>query len=230
MTFLKDGYRTVLAGRRKDALEEGKRDRRPAEAEARLALVRDRLVTHLRPAVAPAPAPAAGAPPRAEPTWLGPPAPARPVRVISLAPSLTDTVIALGLSDNLLTCLCRAWDPDLGRTGCALRDAMLAELKNSHPANFITRTLILDSGCSGWTPENGHDHIVDEFVMRLPLRVWFSRDELLAEVWGYHDGSGGRTVDSHVRALRRKLGNDVVRTVHGVGYAAGGADNRGTPS
>jgi DNA-binding response OmpR family regulator len=24
-----------------------------------------------------------------------------------------------------------------------------------------------------------------------------------------------------VRALRRKLGNDVVRTVHGVGYAAG---------
>ena len=31
--------------------------------------------------------------------------------------------------------------------------------------------------------------------------------------------SGARTVDSHVRALRRKLGNDVVRTVHGVGYA-----------
>jgi DNA-binding response OmpR family regulator len=28
-----------------------------------------------------------------------------------------------------------------------------------------------------------------------------------------------RTVDSHVKALRRKLGSDVVRTVHGVGYA-----------
>ena len=41
------------------------------------------------------------------------------------------------------------------------------------------------------------------------------------EVWGYHDGAGARTVDSHVRALRRKLGNDIVRTVHGVGYAAG---------
>ena len=39
------------------------------------------------------------------------------------------------------------------------------------------------------------------------------------QVWGYHDGAGARTVDSHVRALRRKLGNDVVRTVHGVGYA-----------
>ena len=31
--------------------------------------------------------------------------------------------------------------------------------------------------------------------------------------------SGARTVDSHVRAIRRKLGADVVRTVHGVGYA-----------
>jgi DNA-binding response OmpR family regulator len=28
-------------------------------------------------------------------------------------------------------------------------------------------------------------------------------------------------VDSHVRALRRKLGDNVVRTVHGVGYALG---------
>lgn len=49
----------------------------------------------------------------------------------------------------------------------------------------------------------------------------FTREQLLAEVWGYRDGSGARTVDSHVRALRRKLGNEIVRTVHGVGYAAG---------
>jgi len=46
-----------------------------------------------------------------------------------------------------------------------------------------------------------------------------TREQLLAQVWGYRDGSGARTVDSHVRALRRKLGTDVIRTVHGVGYA-----------
>ncbi len=46
-----------------------------------------------------------------------------------------------------------------------------------------------------------------------------TREQLLADVWGYPDGSGARTVDSHVRALRRKLGPDIVRTVHGVGYA-----------
>jgi DNA-binding response OmpR family regulator len=46
-----------------------------------------------------------------------------------------------------------------------------------------------------------------------------SREWLLSHVWGYRDGSGARTVDSHVRAVRRKLGSDSIRTVHGVGYA-----------
>lgn len=46
-----------------------------------------------------------------------------------------------------------------------------------------------------------------------------SREQLLHQVWGYRDGSGARTVDSHIRSLRRKLGSGIVRTVHGVGYA-----------
>ena len=49
--------------------------------------------------------------------------------------------------------------------------------------------------------------------------VVFTRERLLGDVWGYADGSGARTVDSHVASLRRKLGAEVVRTVHGVGYA-----------
>jgi DNA-binding response OmpR family regulator len=52
-----------------------------------------------------------------------------------------------------------------------------------------------------------------------------TREDLLAEVWGYRDGSGPRTVDSHVRAIRRKVGSDVIRTVHSIGYA--GADEDG---
>jgi DNA-binding response OmpR family regulator len=50
-------------------------------------------------------------------------------------------------------------------------------------------------------------------------RVVLTREFLLAEVWGWADASGTRTVDSHVKSLRRKLGADTVRTVHGVGYA-----------
>ena len=56
-----------------------------------------------------------------------------------------------------------------------------------------------------------------------PLRVLgpvvLTREDLLAAVWGYDIASGVRTVDSHVRAVRRKLGADLIRTVHGVGYA-----------
>jgi DNA-binding response OmpR family regulator len=50
-------------------------------------------------------------------------------------------------------------------------------------------------------------------------QVVFARPRLLHEVWGYRVAAGERTVDSHVRALRAKLGHDVIRTVHGVGYA-----------
>ncbi|GGQ45011.1 response regulator transcription factor [Couchioplanes azureus] len=45
------------------------------------------------------------------------------------------------------------------------------------------------------------------------------RERLLADVWGWADASGTRTVDSHIKGLRRKLGADLIRTVHGVGYA-----------
>ena len=49
--------------------------------------------------------------------------------------------------------------------------------------------------------------------------VVHNREQLLREVWGYEDGTGERTVDSHIRGLRRKLGPDVIRTARGAGYA-----------
>src|SRR5690242_14164432 len=50
-------------------------------------------------------------------------------------------------------------------------------------------------------------------------RAVLPRERLLADVWGWNDASGTRTVDSHIKGLRRKLGSDLIRTVHGVGYA-----------
>ena len=50
-------------------------------------------------------------------------------------------------------------------------------------------------------------------------RAVLSREQLLAEVWDWADASGSRTVDSHIKALRRKIGAERIRTVHGVGYA-----------
>lgn len=55
-------------------------------------------------------------------------------------------------------------------------------------------------------------------LAREPGRVC-SRDQMLTEVWDWADATTTRTVDSHVRALRSKIGADRIRTVHGVGYA-----------
>jgi two-component system, OmpR family, phosphate regulon response regulator PhoB len=47
-----------------------------------------------------------------------------------------------------------------------------------------------------------------------------TRSRLLADVWGYAEDVDSRTVDTHIRRLRRKLGAaaDVIETVIGVGY------------
>lgn len=55
-------------------------------------------------------------------------------------------------------------------------------------------------------------------LARQPRSV-LTREQLLEEVWDWVDASGTRTVDSHVKALRHKLGPATIRTVHGVGYA-----------
>lgn len=59
-------------------------------------------------------------------------------------------------------------------------------------------------------------------LARHPRQV-LTRERLLADVWGWGEptaaGVATRTVDSHVKALRQKLGPGWVRTVHGVGYA-----------
>jgi DNA-binding response OmpR family regulator len=53
-----------------------------------------------------------------------------------------------------------------------------------------------------------------------------SRDELLREVWGYADGTQSRTVETHLAALRERLGDDpgaprYIITVRRAGYRLG---------
>ncbi len=48
----------------------------------------------------------------------------------------------------------------------------------------------------------------------------FTREQLLAKIWGYDYGGGTRTVDVHIQTLRQKLGDsgEQIQTVRGVGY------------
>jgi two-component system phosphate regulon response regulator PhoB len=47
-----------------------------------------------------------------------------------------------------------------------------------------------------------------------------TRDRLLSDVWGIDADITSRTVDTHVKRLREKLGSigDKIETVRGVGY------------
>jgi DNA-binding response OmpR family regulator len=62
-------------------------------------------------------------------------------------------------------------------------------------------------------------------LARHPGRV-YSRTELVERLQGHESGGYERTVDAHVKNLRRKLGDEprnprYVVTVHGVGYKLG---------
>jgi two-component system copper resistance phosphate regulon response regulator CusR len=45
-----------------------------------------------------------------------------------------------------------------------------------------------------------------------------SREQLLSHVWGYDFDPGSNVVDVYVRYLRRKLGEELIETVRGMGY------------
>jgi two-component system OmpR family response regulator len=64
------------------------------------------------------------------------------------------------------------------------------------------------------------------FLMRHRGQV-FSRERLVEKIWGYSHEGTARTVDVHVRSLRRKIEDDPSNparliTVHGFGYKFGG--------
>jgi two-component system alkaline phosphatase synthesis response regulator PhoP len=54
-------------------------------------------------------------------------------------------------------------------------------------------------------------------LMSKPGRV-FTREIILNTIWGNDVVVGDRTIDVHIRKLREKIGNKIIKTVKGVGY------------
>ena len=50
-----------------------------------------------------------------------------------------------------------------------------------------------------------------------PGRV-FKREEILNKVWGNDTIVGDRTIDVHIRKLREKIGEELFKTIKGIGY------------
>jgi DNA-binding response OmpR family regulator len=145
-----------------------------------------------------------------------------PVLMLTARDTETDMLVGLGVgADDYMT------KPFSPRELVARAQAILRRVDDaSAPPSTRLKVGDIEIDLDARRVRNGGDEVyltATEFDLLACLAqrpgAVLSREQLLAEVWGYRDGSGARTVDSHVRAIRRKLGNDVIRTVHSVGYA-----------
>jgi DNA-binding response OmpR family regulator len=150
--------------------------------------------------------------------------PAVPIIVLSAASDVSDKVLLLELgADDYVT---KPFSPRelLARVRAALR-------RTTRPTNtekfsfddihidFTKMEIVRDGKIVAFTAQ---EFKTLKFMVQNPERV-ITRDELLNEVWGYHNYPSTRTVDNHILKLRQKLERDPAnpvhfRTVHGVGY------------
>ncbi len=149
----------------------------------------------------------------------------RPVPVVMLTArdSETDMLVGLGVgADDYMT------KPFSVRELVARIQAVLRRVERppSQPAGAVVSVadLVVDPAERRVRRGERLIHLTPtefELLFRLASRpgVVHTREQLLLDIWGWRDAAGTRTVDSHVAALRRKLGDGLLRTVHGVGYA-----------
>ena len=153
----------------------------------------------------------------------------RPVPVLMLTARDEETDILIGLAvgaDDYVTKPFRMREV-VARVQALLRRVERAAELAARPTatDLVVGGLTVSPSARRVTVQGSEIHLTPlEFdllrvLAEAPGRV-FERDQLLRDVWGWADAYGTRTLDSHVKALRAKIGADRIRTVHGVGYAA----------
>lgn len=150
-----------------------------------------------------------------------------PVLILTARDDETDKVIGLGAGADDYMTKPFSMRELIARCKALLRRVERAKViaKNSENEKILDfGSMVIDPAQRIVTVNGEQVHLTPtEFdllatLARRPKSV-LTREKLLEEVWDWVDASGTRTVDSHVKALRHKLGADMIRTVHGVGYA-----------
>ena len=146
-----------------------------------------------------------------------------PVLMLTARDDEADILVGLGVgADDYLTKPFRMREL-VARVAALLRRVDRAAEMAAHSAIELGDLRVDAAARRAWVAETEVHLTPTEFDLLLCLAVKpgvvLTRENLYAEVWGWPGASGTRTVDSHVKALRAKVGADRVRTVHGVGYA-----------
>ena len=148
-----------------------------------------------------------------------------PVLMLTARDAEEDVLVGLGVgADDYLTKPFRMREL-VARIGVLLRRVDRAAALTARPTGTASVGDLRIDGAARrvWVGEDERHLTPTEFDLLVCLATSpgavLTRETLYAEVWGWPGASGTRTVDSHVKALRAKIGAERVRTAHGVGYA-----------
>ncbi|MBO0475190.1 hypothetical protein IGL98_001122 [Enterococcus sp. DIV0840] len=87
---------------------------------------------------------------------------------------------------------------------------------------YVKDLLIDPANLKIWKNEHGLDLTKKEFDLLMMLvknrGSILTREQLLVGVWGMDYDGVARTVDTHIRRLREKIGDEIITTKRGVGY------------
>jgi DNA-binding response OmpR family regulator len=141
-----------------------------------------------------------------------------PVIVLTARETVPDRVAGLeGGADDYVT-KPFSFEELLARIRVQLRDAGTDETTllraGSITLDLRTRRATVDGRSVELT---SREYGLLEVLLRHPDQV-LSREQLLSHVWGYDFDPGSNVVEVYVRYLRKKLGDDVIETVRGMGY------------
>ena len=146
-----------------------------------------------------------------------------PVIVLTARDEVEDKVAGLeGGADDYVTKPFR-FEELLARVRARLRDEGRAEATKLAAGSIVLDLRSRRAHADGEeVPLTAREFTLLETFMRHPGQL-LTREQLLSHVWGYDHDPGSNVVDVYIGYLRKKLGDEAIETVRGMGYRLRGS-------